>query len=288
MNDVNPAACDYLGQKIKEYSAEHNRSYLVPIERKLVRQENGVSDDFIGYDIWHCYECSFLTNKGIPITLVGKIKIPADSKFFIESNSMKLYFFSYNMVPMGETVDEAIENFVEQVKSDLSATTETDVEFSVHNKREANVVENYANIYSLVDIDQIECKDYSENINLLKPGNSNEIKVYFPALRSNCWGTHQPDFATVCLYIKGQTPTYESLIQYLTSFRGEKPLSCEEVTERIFNAIKTKFNVQSLSVHSLFTRRGGVDICPCRVTNLDLLEQDLISNDVLTFGSVNQ
>src|SRR6056300_363585 len=61
---------------------------LDPIER--IR-----SSDSYGYDFWNAYEFSYLDANKQPTLKVLEIKIPASSKFIIESKSLKLYLNSF-------------------------------------------------------------------------------------------------------------------------------------------------------------------------------------------------
>lgn len=287
---VNELANKFLGKNLNDYQTEYNPDILVPIERKLNREDYGISeDDFVGFDIWHNYECSFITNKGYPISLVGKIKIPANSPYFIESKSMKLYFFSFNMTPMGENIEEATLNFVQTVKRDLSAKTGSDVEFEVFSANTGGAIfRDYHDVEDFIDVEKLEFNVYKEDPSVLErsPG-LNEVKVFFKNVRSNCRVTHQPDFATLFLHMKGDQPTLESVLKYVVSFRNEYHFH-EEVTEQIFNNIKTKFNIEELGVFMLFTRRGGLDICPCRATHEHIFDKKFQRVDRLPPATVYQ
>lgn len=288
-NIVNEKASKFLGKQLNDYKTSYNPELLVPIERDLNRKDYKITNnDFVGFDIWHNYECSFMTKKGYPVSLVGKIKIPSNSKYFIESKSMKLYFFSFHMEKLGETVDESIKIFKERVRKDLSYFTNSDVKFEVFNKKHnINTFENFKNIDELIDIEKIEFKEFKESPDLMVKGDLDEYKVIIKNVRSNCRVTHQPDFANLYIHIKGETPTLESLLKYIVSFRNEYHFH-EEVTEQIFKNIKEKFKVKDLMVANLFTRRGGIDICPVRTTNLDLVDENFINIDVLPERTIFQ
>lgn len=273
---INQKAGKFLGKNLNDYQTNYNPELLVPIERALNRKDYDITgEEFVGFDIWHNYECSFMTNKGYPVSVVGKVKIPADSKYFVESKSMKLYFFSYHMERLGETVDEAIENYKEMVIRDLSLATESAVEFEVFFDHTSNydVFGDYQDVTKLVDVDAIEFDAFKESPELLVLSESeDEVKVLFKNVRSNCRVTHQPDFANLFLRISGKRPTIESVLRYIVSFRNEFHFH-EEVTEQIFKNIQKRFDVDELAVCMLFTRRGGLDICPCRATHDYLIDE---------------
>lgn len=74
MDITNQAASKFLGQKVEGY-VNYTPSLLVAVPREENRAKYYIESNnlpFCGYDIWHCYEFSVLTNNGIPITRVFK------------------------------------------------------------------------------------------------------------------------------------------------------------------------------------------------------------------------
>ena len=99
MNITNNAASKYLGRKVAGFEV-YNPEVLVAVPRSENRENYSIKSDelpFCGYDIWHCYEFSALTNKGLPVTRVLKLKYGCESEFIVESKSLKLYLNSFNM-----------------------------------------------------------------------------------------------------------------------------------------------------------------------------------------------
>ena len=286
---INLTANRFLGKQLNDYQTSYNPDLLTPVERKLNREDYKITDDdFVGYDIWHNYECSFMTNSGYPLTLVGKIKIPSNSKYFIESKSMKLYFFSFHMEKLGDTKDEAIKKYKEIVIKDLSEKTESNVEFEVFDKSDNfDVFKDYIEIEKVVDVDKLKFDSFKETPDLIQKGGYGFYKLRFNNVRSNCRVTHQPDFANFFIQIEGDLPTPESLLQYIVSFRNEFHFH-EEVTEQVFKILKEKIQPKELSVCALFTRRGGIDICPCRATSLNLIDSRMIDVNILQNATIYQ
>ena len=66
------------------------------ISRKDSRQDF-IKFESYGLDIWNTYEFSYLLN-GKPKIIVLEISIPSNSKYTIESKSMKLYLNSFFVV----------------------------------------------------------------------------------------------------------------------------------------------------------------------------------------------
>ena len=87
----------------------------------------------------------------------------------------------------------------------------------------------------------------------------------FDSLRSNCRVTHQPDFGDVFIYYKSSKHIKEnSLVKYLSSFRSEYHFHeecCEMIYKRLYDLLDRD---DELFVCALYTRRGGIDICPSR------------------------
>ncbi len=120
----------HLGQ-ISEYKDQYDPGLLVKEPRSNNRKHLDIQDDdlpFVGSDTWNAYEVSGLTTSGLPVAGVSKIVYPCDSKYIVESKSIKLYFNSYNMYKCAST-PEAVLNFIDQQASnDLSTLLETDVQ----------------------------------------------------------------------------------------------------------------------------------------------------------------
>ena len=87
----------HLGKEVS-YPESYNPNLLHPIARSHNRLNIGLGDDanqklpFFGNDVWRCYELSWLDLNGKPIVAICHLSIPCDSKFLIESKSLKLYF----------------------------------------------------------------------------------------------------------------------------------------------------------------------------------------------------
>ena len=139
-------------------------------------------------------------------------------------------------------------------------------------------------------MESVNFQSFSENPALLVPTQSNlqEIKVATHLLRSNCKITHQPDWGSAFIYLKGkQIPDLTSLLQYLVSIRNENHFH-EEICEMVYKRLLDVFQPESLMVTCIYTRRGGIDICPVRVSSEELLPKNLINPDKLSFKLLRQ
>ena len=86
---------NYLGKDIN-IPKEYDPSILSPLSRLESRLKSGLeefSDSYHGRDYWTSYENSWLDEKGIPQNKILNISYDCNSKFFVESKSLKLYLY---------------------------------------------------------------------------------------------------------------------------------------------------------------------------------------------------
>ena len=119
-----------------------------------------------------------------------------------------------------------------------------------------------------VDEAKLKIEKFTEAPELLETEERNIPNGYylmFDSLRSNCRVTHQPDFGDVFIYYNSCKHIIESsLVKYLSSFRSEFHFHeecCEMIYKRLFDLLNHN---DELFVCALYTRRGGIDICPAR------------------------
>lgn len=248
-----------LGQKTI-YNPHYDSSLLFPIARNLNRKKNNIDEHlFCGYDIWNGYELSWLSKSGKPEVRRVRIVYSAHSEFMVESKSLKLYLGSFIM-----TVMENEAQVVDTISKDLSAVLKTDVDVKLF-KNNGNFA--FTILPSSQNIDNLpcECGVYSPDSRLLKAEkNSIEEVCCSDLLKTNCPITGQPDWATVQIGYKGNfTLDKTSLLRYLVSYRehGDYHEAC---CEQIFKALYETLQPEYLWVKCFFTRRGGIDINPCR------------------------
>src|SRR5574344_691395 len=105
MSTTTEIASKLLGKKVSG-SETYDPSILVAVPRYENREQYNIKSNklpFVGFDIWHGYEFSTMTTKGLPITRVIKIRYNCNNEYIVESKSLKLYLNSYNMSRYGET-----------------------------------------------------------------------------------------------------------------------------------------------------------------------------------------
>ena len=258
------------------------------LDNKNISKHLGIkakSLPFIGCDVWNGYEVSALTNNGVPVCGVAKVVYPSDSKYIVESKSMKLYWNTFNMTKMGDTFDKVIKNLEDTASKDLSKYLQTDVRVTVFPTSDTFSNDNpYTdkNYKRLENTDEIDAESYyvdvySETASLLETKHLNSTnkpyKVMSSLLKSNCRVTSQPDWGDVFISLEGtKHPSDKELLKYIVSFRDECHFH-EEICETIFTRLNNTFEPRSLMVACLYVRRGGWDINPIRTTHEYLIDE---------------
>lgn len=269
---TNEIASVLLGKKVS-HSEFYDPSLLVAVPRSENRRQYNIQNDnlpFEGWDVWHAYEFSSMTEKGLPVTRLMKIKYKCNSEFIVESKSLKLYLNSFNMTRFGASTSYCLDICKNIIEKDLSEKllTEVTVYFIDNDAERIEIFKNFNNIMNLIDESALQIEKFKEAPELLKTEEKEEVEKHylmFDSLRSNCRVTHQPDFGDVFIYYKSKNHIKEdSLVKYLSSFRSEYHFH-EECCEMIFKRIYDLLNIEDeLFICALYTRRGGIDICPSR------------------------
>ncbi len=284
-----------LGKQIS-HPREYAPEILVAVPRHLNREQYQLQEDklpFVGVDAWHAYELGFLTEKGLPVTGVLKFVYACNNKFLVESKSLKLYLNSFNMGKYGQNKEEGVAIVLATIKKDLSALLQTDIEVSYHDRYDQEVFDftDFEMLEDMPELDDALFTVYKEDADLLTGEYTNqlcEIKVATHLLRSNCKITHQPDWGSAFIHIQTKyTINKVSLLKYLVSIRDENHFH-EEICEMLYKRLWDKFKPESIMVACLYTRRGGVDICPVRANLYDLLPNNLVRSNILTASAFRQ
>jgi 7-cyano-7-deazaguanine reductase len=312
-NNLNDIASKSLGSSASYavYTDRHDASLLNPMPRKLAREGWGIKgDEFVGYDAWHCHEATFLLNSGAPIAGTLKYVYPSNSKYMVESKSAKLYLNTFDMCKMGQSVDTAIQNYESQVKADLENVLETnvDVKFFRSGEDESGIfpMAGYIDLFTFLgsDVEDIEITDYSAEQNHLEFTKANysgfgysvkENKALYAnrfftnALRSRCRHTKQKDTGAAYISIN----TIDSVLCPISLFK--QIISLREVNEfhefcaeKLYTEIMKCPEVESCCVSLLYSRRGSLDINPCRATSHDLLPPVLYNAKYYTKKAMGQ
>jgi len=283
-----------LGQRV-DSPTTYTPEILVREERQRNRTyldlKNGFLP-FVGYDIWNGYECSALTDNGLPVTCVAKVVYSAENDFIVESKSMKLYWNSFNMQKMGKNTKEVLKNIKQTASKDLSLLLETDVKVELFPQtvdKETNVqrdawYNNYNQEFWPVlektkGAEKIEFTVFNEDAKLLQVNDQITDVSYrcmSTLLRSNCKITKQPDSGDIFIYYKGpKAVTEKSLLEWIVSFRNECHFH-EEICEAAYKRLWDLLEPDELLVTCFYARRGGWDIVPTRASSKKLLDKRLI------------
>jgi len=273
----------HLGQT-SQYKSTYDETLLVREPRINNRKHLDISDDdlpFVGCDVWNAYEISALTDQGVPITGYAKVVYPCSNPYIVESKSIKLYFNSFNMTKLGNTVNDVLTTIEFMSSRDLSNLLETDVQVKVFPAEEMQQVNKKLNQYTTLETvlsnRNITCDVYNEDASLLEAlpdiqEDPTTQRYHSSLLKSNCRVTSQPDWGDVYIYMRSRVMVAsESLMKYIISFRDECHFH-EEICETIYKRLHDAFSPESLAVACLYVRRGGIDINPFRANHQSLLQ----------------
>ncbi|MEE9901129.1 MULTISPECIES: NADPH-dependent 7-cyano-7-deazaguanine reductase QueF [Acinetobacter] len=257
--------------KETQYPTQYQPEVLFPISRAESRQQyadvEGITQ---GKDWWHVFEISWLNQLGLPQVAIGRLTLPASSPNLIESKSLKLYFNSLNF-----TKFDSKEAFIETVERDLSSAAGAKIELQLFQVDELKISKPQG-----ICIDDLVPERLSEHPDstLLQLDTTAEddveITLHSHLLRSNCPVTGQPDWGTIFIRFQGKKPCYRSLLAYIISYRQHNGFH-EQCVEQIFADIWKLLGPQKLMVYATYTRRGGLDINPCRVSDLSWMPEPI-------------
>lgn len=265
-----------LGQSTS-YPKTYAPDMLYPIPRALGRANLALPADAlsIGMDWWQVFEMSWLNSQGISQVAMARLAIPATSDYIVESKSLKLYFNSLNFTEFDN--QQAVKATVEK---DLSACLKTDVTLEIFEVNIANSLPISAPQGDCID-NALDSSD--KKIAIVSDVNPSSLTaahqgasdsqlqiLHSHLLRSNCPVTNQPDWGTLEIQIDSQPIDRAGLLEYILSFRQHNGFH-EQCVEQIFSDLTQAFAPKTLMVRAWYTRRGGIDINPCRVSDISLL-----------------
>ena len=265
-----------LGQSTS-YPKTYAPDMLYPIPRALGRIKLALPADAlsIGMDWWQVFEMSWLNSHGISQVAMARLAIPATSDYIVESKSLKLYFNSLNFTEFDN--QQAVKATVEK---DLSACLKTDVTLEIFEVNIANSLPISAPQGDCIDnaLDNSDKKiaivsdvDPSSLTVAHQGASDSQLQIlHSHLLRSNCPVTNQPDWGTLEIQIDSQPIDCAGLLEYILSFRQHNGFH-EQCVEQIFSDLTQAFAPKTLMVRAWYTRRGGIDINPCRVSDISLL-----------------
>ncbi|WP_372830173.1 NADPH-dependent 7-cyano-7-deazaguanine reductase QueF [Psychrobacter maritimus] len=277
-----------LGEQTTDYPTEYSPETLYPIARSIGRDAIGWQDDKlkVGVDWWQAFEMSWLNSQGISQVAIARFGIPASSPFIVESKSLKLYLNSINF-----TEFSGWDGVQALIAKDLSACVQAEVTvelFDLNDDLNDKVTglliaqpkgvcidEALANSSEKVALTEhpdasLLAKNESDLRDSEKEVGKN-FSFYSNLLRSNCPVTNQPDWGTLAVSISSEKPVNTAnMLRYILSFRQHNGFH-EQCVEQIFADLSQYYQPSTLMVRAWYTRRGGIDINPCRVSDMSLL-----------------
>lgn len=277
-----------LGEQTTDYPTEYSPETLYPIARSMGRDAIGWQDDKlkVGVDWWQAFEMSWLNSQGISQVAIARFGIPASSPFIVESKSLKLYLNSINFTEFsGWDEVQAL------IAKDLSACVQAEVTVELFDLNDdlndkatglliaqpegVCIDEALANSSEKVALTEhpdasLLAKNESDLRDSEKEVGKN-FSFYSNLLRSNCPVTNQPDWGTLAVSISSEKPVNTAnMLRYILSFRQHNGFH-EQCVEQIFADLSQYYQPSELMVRAWYTRRGGIDINPCRVSDMSLL-----------------
>ncbi|MBI1453138.1 MULTISPECIES: NADPH-dependent 7-cyano-7-deazaguanine reductase QueF [Acinetobacter] len=248
--------------KDTNYPTEYQPDILFPIARAAARETYAhVEGIRQGKDWWHVFEISWLNAMGIPQVAIGRLTLPASSPNLIESKSLKLYFNSMNF-----TRFDSKEAFIATVEKDLSHAAEAPVTINLFAADDLAVAQPEGICIDNLQPDRLEEHPDASLLQFDVANQQVEVQLYSHLLRSNCPVTGQPDWGTVFIRYKGKKPCYKSILAYIISYRQHNGFH-EQCVEQMYADIWQNLKPEQLMVYATYTRRGGLDINPCRVSD---------------------
>ncbi len=263
------------------YPRDYDPSLLVGIPREQGRRALGISGEvpFSGVDVWHAHELSWLDEQGKPVVATAELWVPATTPCLVESKSLKLYLHSFNATR--RSTPEAVR---ETIGADLRRVLGGELQVKLTPAAEAGLLVIERPPGTCIDAADVRIDSYQVRPELLAGSVSAaaagddapadvEETLYTHLLKTNCPVTAQPDWATLIVRYAGPRIDRAALLAYIVSYRDHDDFH-EQCVERIFLDLKRHCRPRALTVHALYTRRGGIDINPFR-SDCETLTEDL-------------
>ena len=216
---------------------------LFPISRDNQRKDKDLIFEK-GVDIWNLHEIFWLNQDSVSNHNKLSIHIPADSKFTVESKSLKLFVNS-----LIHKRFESLKEVIDLIKRHVENLIETPIKIDdIYLKKELSTKK------IILNSDFRHTPKFSDNRAITR----------FSGFRSLCPVTAQPDIADI--YIDGAINPEDTIniSKYLGTF-FDKECFHELCVEVIFSdLIRAGYKINS--VEGYFERRGGIAIIPVRTT----------------------
>jgi len=262
--------------------------------RSLARTENEFgyfADRIGGYDVWHCHEATFLWKSGRPISGTLKFSYSAQSKFMVESKSMKLFLNSFDMCKLS-----SVAAYTSIIKDVLSDVLETDVRVNFFaDQTKCGFVDKCERVEDTGEFIMLDYEDFlpfpyvydgsftAENISAWQLSPSNRVSYFTNSLRSRCRHTKQKDTGSALITCESGIPdkprcfaSPESAFRAIVSLREVNEFH-EFCAERLLKLFSDSSENMNFTVALFYARRGSLDINPVRWIAKDDKNQPPIS-----------
>lgn len=253
--------------KNQPYKDIYDSSLLIPISRKSTRENLPTLVGLFGHDLWNAYEISWLSPGGKPKVAIAKFTFDCNSENIIESKSMKMYLNSFNMT---EFLDRS--HVEKTIAKDLSEYSQSNVLVQISDLYSYNYKSLNLPIGDCIDGSSLEIEKYGKpSAEILTADDYVVVEtLYSNIFRSACPVTNQPDWATLTIRYEGKKIDRASLLSYIVAFRKHQAFH-EQCVERVFVDLLNIIEPKRLAVVGNYTRRGGIDINPCRSTEMECI-----------------
>ena len=247
--------------KATQYHQQYNRQVLVAVPRP------SNTTPHYGYDVWRCWEMSWLDPQQRPVTAALRISYPASSPCIVESKSLKLYLGSFNFTAFPDSLQ-----LLKTIQCDLSYTVGALVKTELLTDTTRSTP--HGQCIDDAKVQHVTSMPEASLLSIYSQSTAEET-LYSNTFRSCCPVTAQPDWATIVLDYRGPTMCQHSLASYLFGYRNHAAFH-ESCITKIYTDIQQQCQPEALTITGYFTRRGGLDINPCRSSNPDIECNDLM------------
>ncbi len=214
-----------------------------------------------GFDLWRCYELSWLNERGKPEVAILEVIYPVQSRNIVESKSLKLYLGSLSNASF--STREEVGSVIRRDLEKLLCTPWIDISIlKIGDKADISRESNFPGI-CIDDLD-IGIRSCTVDPSLLcTQKDAGRESLYSHLFKSYCPITRQPDWASIFIEYGGRKVDRRTLLAYLCSYRDHEGFA-EDCCERIFLDFLSRCAPEELLVGCFYTRRGGIDINPVR------------------------
>lgn len=303
VSEMNKIAAKSLGSDASYavFSTEVDSSLLNFMPRAAARSDWGITgDEFDGFDVWHCYEATFLTTNGLPVSGTLKLVFPVSNEVVVESKSLKLYLNTFDMTKMGDTVKSATEAYVKRITDDLNAG-KCFVQVGFFDQEYMQYTSEHlpsgppplaafkplerAITDGLVFTDYRGEASYTKDHKAYQDDEMSTTLCCTNILRSRCRHTKQKDSGAAFFSLTSKDFSAEEVLREVITLREVNEFH-EFCAEKLFVELAKGYNY--VVVILVYCRRGGIDINPIRYSkDMPKLQAVEVLGDLIDVSILN-